>query len=95
MEDQKLLKTDCNCEGDCCPPKKDKPWKKIVFFVTMLAAVSIVFIRLSSESKGKSMGTNDPINIQQATGADSTAVKDCSKTCDPSQNPSCCPQVKK
>jgi len=39
-------KQDCGCEGDCCAPKKKPRWVKIISLLVILAALSIIFIKI-------------------------------------------------
>jgi len=47
MENQSTINQDCGCSDGCCTPKKkSNPWKKWIFIAIILAAVSIVTIKL-------------------------------------------------
>lgn len=95
MDEQNNKNLYCSCTDDCCPPKRENKWKKALFFLIILAAISIVFVRFTSESKGKAQVLNDSVSYQQPVGIDTSTIMNCSKTCDPTKNSSCCPQIKK
>ena len=95
MSNLKMETPDCNCSDNCCQPPKQKPWKKILFFVVILAALAIVTIKLTTSNPGNARITNDSISMQQSAANDTTGSKTCSKACDPSKASSCCPQTKK
>ena len=94
MEDQINGKADCGCSDGCCAPPKKKPWTKILFILVILAAVSIIILRFSSNTDGNISKNTGSVDTAQTVAGDS-AVSDCSKTCDNSQKSSCCPKNNK
>jgi len=47
MENQEKLKQDCSCsEGCCTPQKKVNLWKRLLFIIIILAAASIITVKL-------------------------------------------------
>ena len=95
MSNLKMETPDCNCDDNCCQPPKQKLWKKIMFFIVILAALAIVTVKLTTGNAGNALNKNDTINAQQSAVIDSTGSNTCAKTCDPSKASSCCPQTKK
>jgi hypothetical protein len=78
-------KTDCDCEDGCCQPKKKPEWIKYLFFLVILAALSIIVIKVVQDKKNPS--ENSPQSGQPC-------CPDSSKTaaCDTSKGTSCCPK---
>ena len=81
-------KKDCGCEGgDCCQPKKSNKMTKVLFGVILLAALSIIVIKLvnppdTAVAKAKSGCCADP----KASGCDTSKQSGC----DTSKGSSCC-----
>ncbi|HPS51285.1 MAG: hypothetical protein PHP04_07750 [Bacteroidales bacterium] len=76
----------CECDGDCCQPRKKSVWPKVIFTIVMVAALAIVAAKLSHGP--------DPVNPalrdQKSAGCkDSVASKSC---CDTAKTSSCCPK---
>ncbi|MDR2586598.1 MAG: hypothetical protein LBC84_10360 [Prevotellaceae bacterium] len=50
MENQNNSNQDCGCSDGCCAPqKKGKLWSRIVFIVIIVAAATIVTIKLTGK----------------------------------------------
>jgi hypothetical protein len=50
MESTEQTNPDCGCEnGECCPPKRKPKWMKIVSVIVLLAALSIIFIKVFND----------------------------------------------
>jgi hypothetical protein len=80
---------DCNCDGDCCPSKKNKILSKIIFAVIIFAAIGIVSVKLFYQQAPAA--NNQGINNQGTTvGCDTSSVKNC----DTVKGSSCCPKSK-
>lgn len=78
-------KADCGCDDGCCQPKQKPKWLKYISFLIILAALSIIVIKVVQDK-------NNPMeNNPQKSQA---CCPDSSKTaaCDTSQNSSCCPK---
>ena len=80
------MKSDCGCEGDCCPPKKKSPIKTIIFGIILLAALAILGFKLAHK--------NDPEAAAQKTCTPGSSCCDTAKTakCDTTKGSSCCPK---
>ncbi|MFH0867186.1 MAG: hypothetical protein V1904_13410 [Bacteroidota bacterium] len=87
MENENNTKQDCSCGTDCCTPRKSNLWMKIVFIVIVVAAVTIVTVKLVSNDN-KAGSSNSAVTIEKSSCSDTT------KACDPKKNPSCCPKNK-
>ncbi len=87
-EDQ-IDRKDCNCEGDCCPPRKKSVLPKVLFALVMLAAAGIILVKLAFPTTGDSGST-----VKDSCGQNSKMVADScgSKPCDTSKGSSCCPK---
>ena len=51
MENQNISKQDCGCSDGCCPPpkKKNSLWSKIIFLIIVLAAGTIITVKLVNQ----------------------------------------------
>lgn len=71
----------CDCGDNCCPPKKEKPYKMIVFGVVLLAAAAIIGIKLlnglSAEKTGEPCCPKGTEACCDSTSADTTKTKSC------------------
>jgi hypothetical protein len=94
MDNQEINKPDCNCNSDCCQPKKNKLWMKIVFIAVVLAAVAIVTVKLVVKSGPEPGTVCDSISNANSACCDTSGMKNCVKITDPSKNKSCCPKSK-
>lgn len=84
MKEKILLDTNCDCEGDCCQPKKKPSLKKYLSILVLLIALSIIVIKVvSKDTEGKP--------AQTATVAGTSSCCDPAATKD-STGKSCCPQ---
>lgn len=78
---------DCNCEGNCCPPKKQSPVKKIIFAFVILIALGITAFKLINPST--------PVAAKEACCSQGSSVGcDTTKTaaCDTAKGSTCCPK---
>ena len=81
---------DCGCEGNCCqPPKKKNSFNKIIFSLIILAALSIVTIKLIGKNNSKQQSNPQSKNV---SCTDTTAKKECGKECTSSDGSPCCPK---
>jgi hypothetical protein len=80
---------DCGCNADCCPPKKNTFLTKLIFFVIIVAALGIIFVKIFNRPPTIA---NQQLfrNPNAAVWCDSTATK----TCDTTKGSSCCPKSK-
>jgi hypothetical protein len=89
MENENNKKPDCGCgDANCCTPKKNTLWMKILFIVIVVTAVTIVTIKLVSNNNKSEAGSS-------AVSTEKTSCGDTTKACDPEKNPSCCSKNKK
>ena len=53
MENQNISKQDCGCSDGCCTPpkKKNNLWKIIIFVAIILAAGTIVTVKLVNKQQ--------------------------------------------
>ncbi len=86
-----LDQNSCNCEGDCCPPKKKSIWPKIIFTVVILAALGIIAAKLLFTSPPAPAST--VTNSQVVNDPNSPKWADSCKSgsgCDTIKGSSCC-----
>ena len=38
--------SECGCEGNCCPPKKNKTVKRAIFALVLLAALAVITVKI-------------------------------------------------
>ena len=75
---------DCGCDGNCCTPETKRPnWMKWTGIVVLVAAISIVTVKVVSEQ------TATPVKKEAAAVCDTTG----GKACDTAQGSSCCPKT--
>lgn len=87
MENNTKPTQDCGCEDGCCPPKKKPNWVKYLSILILLAAISIVVIKVVQDKK--------PSTVQCSPSASGkSCCPDSSKTapCDTAKGASCCPK---
>jgi hypothetical protein len=89
MENTTKPTQDCGCEGDCCPPKPKPRWIKYLSFLILIAALSIVVIKITQDKKSPA--------TQCKPTAGQSCCGDSSKTmaCDTTKGTSCCPKSEK
>ena len=80
-------KHDCGCEGNCCPPKKNNIFTKIIFAVILLASVGVIAVKLLRKPVPAAA-------TESCCPPGSTAGCDTTKTaaCDTTKGSSCCPK---
>jgi hypothetical protein len=78
---------DCNCEGNCCPPKKNNITPKIVFAIVLLAAIGVIVFKLVNKPVPAAV-EESCCPPQFTTGYDTTK----NATCDTTKGSSCCPK---
>ncbi len=78
---------DCNCQDNCCPPKKNNIVAKIIFTIVLLAAFGVIAFKLVNKPA--------PAAVKESccppkftTGYDTTK----NVTCDTTKGSSCCPK---
>jgi hypothetical protein len=83
------IQNDCNCEGNCCPPKKKTILPKIIFSIVVLAALGIILVKLFFHSSPAPAA-----NQQLFRDPNSPVLCDSNgtKTCDTAKGSSCCPK---
>lgn len=82
-------KQNCDCESNCCPPKKTSILPKMIFSVVLLAAMGVILVKLFFTS-----APTPASNQQVFRNPDSPAWSDStqSKCCDTTKGTSCCPK---
>jgi len=85
MENQSNVNQDCGCSDGCCTTqKKSSLWKRLVFCAIILAAGTIITVKLVAKS-----------NETPAKCCPTEAAKCCpaeAAKCSPQAAPSCCPK---
>lgn len=76
----------CECDSDCCQPRKKSVWPKVIFSIVMMAALAIIASKLSH---GPGPVNSAPGDQKTAACKDSAALKSC---CDTAKTSSCCPK---
>lgn len=89
MENEENKKQDCDCGSDCCTPKKSKCWMKILFVAIIVAALTIVVVKLTGKTEEPAVHKQDTVKTQKAAGSDSAPT--CVKPCVGDKKSSCCP----
>ena len=94
METENKTNNNCNCGDDCCKPKKSKLWTKILFFIVIATALSIVTFKIVANNKKAEVKPPVVIvdSIKKPSCCDTTQPNICTKVSDP--NKPCCPQSK-
>lgn len=83
-------KNDCNCDGECCPPKKkNNIFSKLIFAVIILTAMGIVGVKLFYQQAPAA--NNQGLNKKGTAACCDTSS---SKPCDTTKGSSCCTKSK-
>ena len=77
----------CECKGNCCPPKKNNWPKKIIFTVILLAAIGVIAFKLVNKPAPAAV-KESCCPAKFTTGYDTTKTA----TCDTTKGSSCCPK---
>jgi len=80
-------KQNCDCEGNCCPPKTNNKSKKVIFTVILLAAIGLVAFKLFNKPAPAAV-KESCCPAKFTTGYDTTKTV----TCDTTKGSSCCPK---
>jgi len=93
MESQSNVNQGCGCSDGCCATtKKSSLWKRLVFCAIVLAAGTIITVKLVA----KNNETATKCCPTEATKCCPTEAAKCSPTeaakCSPQAAPACCPQ---
>jgi len=96
MKNQTNSNQDCGCGDGCCTPKKKgNLWTKILFFVIVLAAGTIITVKLAGKPNAP-----QPVKCCSSTQSSSsccpqTAKQDTvpAKCCDTQEKTPCCSQT--
>jgi len=84
MENQNNSNQDCGCGDGCCTPqKKSSLWKRLLFGVIILAAGTIVTVKLVAKQSAPS-----------ANCSKTEASSSCCPQTAPKKEPACCEQSK-
>jgi len=89
MENNSDQNRDCECDGNCCPPKKSNIFSKAIFGLVILAAVVIIVVKIFFQPV--SGADKQIVNKQGSTSCCDTSS---GKTSDTIKMPSCCPRTK-
>jgi|WetSurMetagenome_2_1015567.scaffolds.fasta_scaffold698703_2 hypothetical protein len=86
-ENTKNTAQDCGCDDpNCCPPKKKPRWKIILSLLVILAALSVVVIKVAGDKQKP---------VEKCTPGSSCCDTTTSKNgCDTTKGSSCCPKPK-
>jgi hypothetical protein len=76
----------CDCEGNCCPPKKKSPLRSVIFGIVILAALGIVAFKIFGDKPAAAAGKSCCPPGSAAT-CDTTGAK-----ADTAKKSSCCPE---
>lgn len=88
---ENLSTVDCGCSTDCCSPKYTKPWKKVLFYLVLLAMAALLVFKFtqpkSSDAKNSNCATSascaDTVKCSRHDGsADSATVKEPASCCE-------------
>ena len=82
-------KQDCDCDGNCCKPKKTNILSKVIFAVILLAALGIIGMKLVNKPDPK-----DTKQTVSAPGKSSCCDTTKTKGFDPKKDSSCCSKEK-
>ena len=86
MENSNTSTPDCGCDDNCCQPKKKPKWTKFLALLVILAALSILIIKLVNDD-------HKPVTKDASITAGKACCSDTTKNaCDTSKNSSCCPK---
>jgi len=89
MDNQNNSKQDCGCSDGCCTPqKKGNLWKRMIFCVIILAAGTIITIKLVA----KQGTTSDKCCNTEASTCCPQTIKQDTKCCETPASSSCCSQ---
>lgn len=97
MESTNKTNENCDCTDGCCKPKSNRLWTKIVFFVIVAAAISIVTFKMVAKNDKTEAIPPSVTTAPKAKPAcgDTTQPNICTKVGDQSNDKPCCPQAKK
>ncbi|MEI6433874.1 MAG: hypothetical protein WCP32_03440 [Bacteroidota bacterium] len=85
--DENYSNNNCNCQGNCCPSKKNNKSKKIIFTVILLAAIGVIAFKIINKPAPAAV-KESCCPPQFSTGYDTTKTA----TCDTTKGSSCCPK---
>lgn len=85
----------CECEGNCCPPKKSNMTPKIIFTIILLAAIGVIAFKLVNKPAPAAV-KESCCPAKNSTGCDTTTTTTCDTTkttsFDTTKGSSCCPK---
>lgn len=77
----------CDCDGNCCPPKKNNKPKIIIFTAILLAAIGVIAYKVVNKPVPAAV-KESCCPGQVSAGCDTTKTA----TCDTAKESSCCPK---
>jgi len=96
MENQENSKQDCDCGEGCCTPKKKKGnlWKRLLFIIIILAAGTIVTVKLVGKQNTPPAKCCETSQTQGSSCCPQTVKQDSvpAKCCETKETTPCCPQ---
>ena len=91
MENQNNSNQDCGCSDGCCiPQKKGSLWKKMGFFIIVIAAVTIITVKLVAKQNEQPLAKC--CNTEANSSCCHQTVKQDTKCCDTPASSSSCSQ---
>jgi hypothetical protein len=80
-------KQNCDCDGNCCPQKKNSKSKIFIVTLILLAAIGVIAFKIVNKP-APTAGKESCCPPQSSTGYDTTKTA----TCDTTKGSSCCPK---
>lgn len=77
----------CDCDGNCCPPKKNNKSKIFIFTIILLSAIGVIAFKILNKAAPAAV-KEACCPPQGSTGYDSAKTA----TCDTTKGSSCCPE---
>ena len=97
MENSNNSNENCNCSDGCCQTKKrNNLWTKILFIVIVVAAISIISVKLTSKNCNTqpNSATSNSVQNPKPSCCDTTKQINCTEGTNQSNKKPCCPRSK-
>lgn len=85
-DNRRIDNQNCDCEGNCCTPKKNT-FNRIIFIVILVAAIGVIGFKITNRP-ALSVEKESCCPARVSTGNDTTN----DSTCDTTNGSSCCPK---